>query len=95
MSRPDPKRASFAEMAVALFEAAQYQAEMLELGESLIASLPENTEVERVYCSLRWRAEMIGQAHELFKAMCEHEDEIRKIIAPRLRSQQMRLVVGR
>ncbi len=79
---------SFAELAVMLREVANHHAdnnlplEVLTIRMS-IAGLNDEL-ARRLIADAQRRAELLGQAHVLMKAMCEHEAEIRRLIAPPL-----------
>jgi hypothetical protein len=86
-------RATFAELAVVLFEVAAYQARINELSENLVASgawgIGTHTALaEKV--KLGWQ---LGQAHQLFKQMAEYEEPIRRMIARRERWRRWRCKV--
>lgn len=77
---------SFAEIAVMLREVANHHADnngpLEVLAHKLsIAGLNEEL-ARRLIADARHRAELLGHAHVLMKAMCEHEAEIRRLIAP-------------
>lgn len=76
--------ASFAEIAVALFEDARYCAENNERMEVLaerltIAGITESTR-DRILAEATRRADLSAAAHAWFRAMCGHEAAIRDLI---------------
>lgn len=76
---------SFAELAVVLREVANHHAdnnlplEVLTVRMSLVGMNDELA--RRLIADAQRRSELIGHAHMLFKAMCEHEDVIRRMIS--------------
>jgi hypothetical protein len=87
MTKPSDQ-GSFAEIAVALREAATLQSMRAADAELILAKCEQqpgfgfSLAVE----GIRRRAELIGQAHELFKLLSENEEEVRRIVARRGRA---------
>ena len=76
-----PDRAStFAEIAVALREAANLLCENLTAAEELVARLPPSPGLDYTVRILRERAHRVGEAHELLKTLCEFEPEVRALL---------------
>ena len=72
-------RASFAEMAVVLFEHAAKSARLNELGEELMAKA-NSPALDRLHAERIREAAILGQAHLLLKAMADHEEKIREML---------------
>jgi uncharacterized protein (DUF2342 family) len=76
----------FAEIAVALFELARLEAWNVEGCEHLVVEVSEHRVLPGMADSLarlRRRAELIGEAHQYFKAMVDIEPEIKALLAKR------------
>lgn len=76
--------ASFADIAVALFEETRHYADSNERLEVLterlaITGLSEATR-ERILGDAIRHAELMAAAHKIFRAMCDHEEAIRVLI---------------
>lgn len=90
---------SFAEIAVTLLQEANGYAHSNGQLEHLTARMSIaglNDEIaSRIIADARRRAEVLGDAHQLMRAMCDHEQAIRRIITPtQSRAPWLRGIIG-
>jgi hypothetical protein len=83
----DLPQTSFAEIAIGLFEEAKHYEQSNESLDELAgrlarAGLSGETR-QRIMKQAQRQAQLVADAHVLFRAMCEHEAAIRRIIAPK------------
>lgn len=84
MAEKKPTQASFAEIAVGLLEFMLHQRKLNKFADEFsgeVRSLGiETPGLDDHLAQLKWREDMLAEGFAMFKAMSEHEAEIRRII---------------
>jgi hypothetical protein len=76
----DHTQFSFAEIAVAIFEAARDQTFSTTRAYVVAAGLPPSRGIEDTIDNMQRRADLLAEGNRIMKALIDHEAEIRRII---------------
>lgn len=87
MAETVPAQASFGDIAVGLLEFLMHQRNLNRFADEFSSEVRalgiETPGLDDAVAKLKWREDMLAEGFAMFKAMSEHEAEIRRIIGRR------------